>query len=564
MSDQEVQVVRPEVGIAPTPVPTEPIPEVGIAVDAEAPLIDMTPVRDAPAPVVHQERVPEPAPEAKEVEEDKEDKVVQDTIFPGMPALKIESEHHNVSLVSKTTSPEPSSMPDSIALPSAPRGTQEQLINSFPNLKDVKDPQAYAWAATVMQSRAMSPVNGVLEKALARPNSNWRQGVTQNGETFRSVVPRYQAQRNKDLTGEQGLQYAYSHMGLGDMFHAAMWNSGFWVTFTPAPETVWMNINRQLGMDVMGITRETYGLLHSSATTLATSTIINAILPYVYGTSVNGTQMTVRDIPKYLSTADEHDFIWGFIAANYPHGLNIDRSCIVNPNECRHVVSEKVHVTEMQVCDSSLLPEANVAHMRQRSMGCMTLESVIEYQKRMDAHNSSVITLTGTNGHSAKFHLQIPSSDKKTRMSDAYISETRDNILAVVTEDTTPDARRDLYESLATASELRLYQHWVKRIDLDDDNNNSIGDEKTIASTMGAWTRDPNLREQFFTAMDKYIANSTVSVIGLEPLVCPNCGKSHARPEQALRGKVDYVPIDVVQVFSALADYKTRLVLARI
>lgn len=514
---------------------------------------------DAPAP----EKEPASVQTSFEEPQAKSEEGTQPSIFSSMPSLKFDSSPHNVFTNTRTTSDTTSNLPDSIDMPAAPSATQDELIRLIPNLRDVQNQSDRIWGSTLISGAQAAPVTGVLEEALARPGSKWTQGMTHNGEIYRSVIPSFSTPSNTELSGEQGLQRAYSHMGMGDMFHAAMWNSGFWVTFTPAPEVVWMNINRLLGTNVMGISRETYGLLHSTATSLAVSTIINSLLPYVYATTVNAKQMTIRDIPKYLKTNDEHDFIWGFIAANFSRGVNIDRSCVANPNKCRAVISERLDVTELQICDETLLPPENIPHMRMRGHGQMSLESVIEYQKRMDTHISSVITLTSSSGASAKFHLKVPSSEKKSRMSDAYIAEIKSNILATVTDESPPDSRQVIYEELSSATELCLYQHWVDRISIVDGNNNVITDEKTISSTMAAWSRDPSLRDQFFEAMNKFISHSCASVIGLEPLTCPQCGSSHSRPEQALRGAIDYVPLDIIQVFSSLADFKTRLVQAR-
>lgn len=531
-------------------------------VEDDLTLIDLSTPATAIAPVeaVKEEPVEQENPSEESAQAEKKDEVT----FSRMPVLEFDTPPHNVELTTPTTVPGEGIFADSLDLPSAASGTQEKLISTFPNLKDVKDPSDRAWASTFMQSMQMVPAANMLDGAFSREGSDWRQGIEINGETIRSAIPRFKSPSNSEISGEQGLQMAFSHMGMGDFFHAAMWNSGFWVTFKPAPEAVWLNINRILGQNVAGISRETYGMLHSSATALAISTVINSILPYVYATSVDNNEMPVTSIPKYLSNHDEHDFIWGFICANYPQGVSIERSCITDPNVCRFLIKEKLQVTELQVTDRAALPEENRLHMRSRSHGSMSLKSVIAYQERLNASFSSVITLKGSSGKEAKLTLAIPSSEKKTAMSNAYIADVQESILATVTDELPVEQREALFDERMAATELRLYQHWVKRIELSDDRNNAITDETTIANTLGVWTRDPVLRTQFFEELMKFINNSTVSAIGMAPAKCPSCGGDHVRPEQRLRGKIDFIPLDVIQVFSYLAEFKTRLILARV
>lgn len=524
---------------------TSPVPS--------TPAVPATPV-EAPKDIPVDPPKETPAPKAKADE---------GVLFAPMPTLEFETDPHNVTLTKPTTSPGSGHFFESLDLPSASQGTQEKLMATFPNLKDMKNKDDVRWGQTFMQSMQMVPANGAIDGSLSREGSDWRQGVEINGDVIRSAIPRFKQPNNSVLAGEQAMQMSFTHMGLGDFFHAAMWNSGFWITFKPAPEVVWLNINRILGQDVSGISRQTYGMLHSAATSLAVSTIINSLLPYVYATSVNNNELAIADIPKYLSNHDEHDFIWGFISANYPQGVTIERSCIVDPNVCRETISERLEIPELQVVDNTILPEVNKIHMRSRGHGSMSLKSVLEYQERLLSASDSVITLKGSNGKEAKLTLSVPTSDKKSRMSNAYVAEIQEAILATVTADIPMSQREPLYEEQMTATELRLYQHWVKKIELSDDRNNIIEDETAIASTLGGWTRDPVLRQQFFDEMGNFINRSNISAIGMEPAKCPKCGGDHNRPSQRVRGKIDYIPLDMIQVFSYLAEYKTRLILAR-
>lgn len=477
-----------------------------------------------------------------------------------LPQMVYDTPPQNVTTTRATTSSEPNKHPDTLLIPAAPSSTQEELVRRMPNLSRDSAPSDARWASSFFGGQLNVPLNNDVETSLYREGSDWRQGVTVNGESIYSTIPRFPTPNNARLEGAQAIQAAFQHMELGDIFHAAMWNSGFWVSFKPAPDSLWITINRLLGTEVMNISRETYGILHSTATSLAISTIIDSILPYVYGTSVNPNEMPLTSIPEHLSVLDEHDFIWGFIVANYPNGFNIERSCVADPSKCRHVIKELLHVREMQFVDNAALPENMKAHMRSRSIGSMSLKSVKEYQEKLHQTTDAVITLSTASGATASMKLSTPSSQRKNQQADQYIDSTREDVLRSVTSDTPASQRTTLYNEYLSATEMRLYQHWVKEITL---GTNSINDPNDIAQTLGMWTRDATLRTQFFEQVQKFINNTSLSAIALEAATCPNCGQSHSREEQKLRGHIDCVPVDVVQLFSNLAEFKVQLVAAR-
>lgn len=490
--------------------------------------------------------------------EQKEEKAESE--FSKLPPLSFNQKPSNVRITRPTTSPGKANTPETVILPSASSSSTNELLTRLPNFGEGVSQADVEWGQTYMQSVISTPVNGALEDSLSREGSDWQQGLEINGEKLYSTIPRFKMPENARLEGQQAIQMAMSHMQLGDIFHAGMYHSGFWVTFKPAPEPVWLKINRLLGMKVMDISRETYGLLHSTATALTVSTIINAILPYVYTTTVNPNEMKIDEIPKYLSNLDEHDFIWGFIVANYPQGFNLERSCIMDPSECRHVIKEVLNIRECQIVDRQALPEFAQQHMRNRGTGSMSLKSVLEYQDRVAQASDEVVDLEGTGGNVVKITFSIPVSLKKSRMADAYIDDVNRDILTVVTKDASANEREALYDEMSKATEIRFYQHWVKQIQI---GTNTIDKEEDIAATLSAWTRDSKLRVQFFEGIAKFIDKSSYSVIGLEAAKCPACGADHSRPEQALRGRIDCIPIDIIQLFSNLAEFKARLIAAR-
>jgi hypothetical protein len=510
-------------------------------------------------PNITPQSVPDAVPQPAVVQRPEETKELPKIDAAELPGMKFEDEKsQNVTPSRATVSPGTVNVNETCMFPSASSAYHEALSRGFPSLRQLSSAEDRRWGATYLNSLWTNPADNALQSSLSREGSDWRQGVHVNGELLRSQVPHYQAPVNKIVTGEQALTLAYAHMEMGDIFHAGMWNSGFWVTFKPAPEPVWLNINRLLGADVTRLCRDTYGLLHSTATSLTVSTIIDAILPFVYATSVNPGEMAINDIPQHLKASDELDFIWGFICANYPRGFNIERSCLADPSKCRTVISEVIHPQELQWVDNAALPEFCRSHMRNRGAGKMSLANVKEYQERLDAHLGQVITI-GKN-RTTELTLSSPTSHQKRIMTEAYVEGIKSSVLSSVTDDVPMSQRESMYQEHMAATEMRMYQHWVSKIVFD---SITVDKPEDIANILGIWTRDNDLRVQFFEEMAKFLDKTSVSVLALQAVVCPNCGADHSSPTQIGLGKIDCVPIDIIQVFSLLAEFKTRVISAR-
>lgn len=476
-----------------------------------------------------------------------------------LPGMTFEEEKlQNVTMTRPTVKAGTVNVDETAMFPPAAAANHTELTRKFPSLRQLSSGEDRRWGATYLNSLWMSPADNALQDSLSREGSDWRQGVQINGENLRSQTPHYDKPVNKIVTGEQALALAYAHMEIGDIFHAGMFNSGFWVSFKPAPDPVWLNINRLLGADVTRICRETYGLLHSTATSLTIATIIDCILPFVYSTTVNPAEMSINDIPKYLKASDEMDFIWGFICANYPRGFNIERSCIADPSACRSVIKEVIQPGELQWVDNAALPEFCRVHMRARNAGQMSLKHVQEYQERLDAHLGQVVTI-GKN-LVAELTLKTPTSQQKRLMTEAYVEGVKSSVLSSVGDDVPMTQRENLYQEHMTATEMRMYQHWVSKIVF---NGVTVDQPEDIANILGVWTRDNELRIQFFEEMAKFIDKTAITILALAAVQCPNCGANHSSPTQVGRSKIDCVPIDILQVFSLLAEFKTRVISAR-
>lgn len=505
--------------------------------------------------------IPETAPVEDSIQELPDNPVLTKEVKELTDFRRSSEYAHNVKITRPMTSDKETPADLTIDLPSAAVHRSQELIERFPNLSGLTYGPDINWSQRYMGGLFMATYGHGLDASLSRKGSEWGQGAEYNGETIKSFIPVTKRTPGQTLTTDQTIQMAMSHLGLGDYFMTALWESGFWVMFRPVPDYVWIEINRLLGIHDIRLSRATYGLIHSGMTSLTVETIINAILPYVHRTSVNQAQLPLTDIPKYMSTTDKYNFIWGFIVSNYPHGFTSERSCFADITKCRHVVTDTLEIADMQLVDYKGLGEDAILHMRSKAPGSMSLESVLEYQKKIRARTDKIVELKTGSQKTIKMKLSIPSLLKEFIAMTEHVEKIRDAVLKTVTSDTPVRERDRLMEEYMVSAELAMYRHWVNQIVVTEAF--PIDDEKAIADTLEVLTKDHVLRADFFAKMTEFINNTSFSLIAIETLKCPNCGATHSN-ENALNPEFrDCVPVDLIQLFSVIAEHKTRVVRAR-
>lgn len=480
--------------------------------------------------------------------------------FASIPDAMASGEPCNVTITRPMTSDKETPAVETLRMPSADVQQHKDLLARFPNMTKNVSPSDADWLATFIDGLRMISSNRQYQASLTREGSDWRQGLEDDGSIIRSQIPRFTRPAGQALTGSDAVRHAVAYLGMGDVFSAAMWHSGFWVTFSPAPEIAWLELNRLLASDEVRLGRDSYGLAHSGMTALAQETIVRYITQFVYSTSVKANEMPIADIPKYLSSHDVNAFIWAFVVANFPHGFNIERACIVDPTTCRHKNEETLEMTELQVVDNTVFDVAMRTHMRKRQQGSVPLQAVIDYQERVASCAPQTVEVKTGSQKVIKMTLAPPTADKAFDMAHNHVDMVVQAVQRTVTAETSVRERHMSLNDYFTATEMCIYQHWIKSIEF---NDNIVENESDIQELLGAFTKDPVLRASYLDAISAYIDKSVISVIGLSTMVCGGCGKSHTR-ESKLRPELqDVVPFDITHVFLLLAEFKSQVIRAR-
>lgn len=444
-----------------------------------------------------------------------------------------------------------------IPMSSAAMSVQEPLMSNIEVFaRQAQTDDDSRWSAHVMNGTINHPAFIIGEGAMADEADTFQIGLREGDILYRSAYPKFRSANDRELTGEEALQNMMGTLGYGRIFMGCMWNSGFWVSFRPAPPSAWAAINRAIANSHYEVLQRSYGLLNSSRTSHAVDTIISLIIPYIYSTTVKGLKLV--ELPRYLSSHDKHHLLWSFIAARYMNGFGIQRPCISDMTKCRHVTSETLMVSEMQRVAVNRLTDGQKALIRSRQTESISLDDVERYQREMSCAIDRSVTIPTQHGTSYELVLTVPRLDTELMTNRRYLDETQEAILRGVTRESSLDTRNAALNEELTLTEMRTYAPWVKEIRV---GGSITKDRPSIEKMLGTMSLDMVSSDHFFREIRKFIDESSVSVLGLKPLVCPVCGADHGR--KTMPGFGDYIPVDVVSLFSNLAQLTAELARAR-
>lgn len=470
----------------------------------------------------------------------------------------------NATLNYATSGSRTKGTPDTIAIPSATVDMTRRSLDATPNIDVVVGEQQQKWAGVVQEAMYHQPMEDMYVERLNKEGADFRQSVSHNGVEMRGRAPAFdQSPGEKTIEGERALIQLVAHLGIGGLFRAPMWNSGFWVTFKPATESELLELNRIMVQDKIQAGRWSYGLALSNTVVYTLDRVIDFILGHVYNTSVKPDEFSIADIKKHLAPQDINAFIWGFLCANYPTGFHYSSPCIKNPSSCQHVIEENLNVSKLNFTDNSALTEWQKNHMTSSAANSKSLESVKRYREEMKAlHHRRVVLNEGTK-HELAFTIKTPTVIEYIDQGHRWIGGIVEGVNAVlgIEDSGNMNARNAQINKITKATTLCQYIHWIDSIEYgvltpkegsDETKILKIVDRATIEETLKQLSATDSIRESIISEVLKYISDSTITVIGVPAFDCPVCDTPQESDKPEYPRHASIIPLDVIQVFFAL------------
>jgi hypothetical protein len=296
--------------------------------------------------------------------------------------------------------------------------------------------------------------------------------------------------------------------------------------------------------------RNTYGLAFSNSVVYTATILFDFALSKIYTTTLK--DYDIAKLGDIIRPQDLPLMLVGLVGAQYPTGFQYHRACIDNPEKCNYVAKAVLDVSKLLWVDNSGLTDWQKTHMANTTPNVKTLESVKQYQEEMLRIQDQVIDIESTVGYKLKITLTTPTMTEWMNAGDKWISEIGDIVEQSLTLDNDDEEKRTkagkdrkrYVQTLAQASYMRQYSHWVKSIQI---GSNEITDTDTIAQQLVTLSSDDMIRESFLSQTVKYISSTAICIFGIPTFSCPNCGAEQSKDLELTHPSI--IPLDVIQLF---------------
>lgn len=378
---------------------------------------------------------------------------------------------------------------------------------------------------------------------------------------------------NKNISQATALAKFSSFLGVGALVQVPLWHSGFWVTIRPIKQTDFINLHIELNENTIRLGRDTTGLIYSNYgvifNRIVTDFIINNITESTLDMSTAEDNKTIRD---YISMHDLYPLVNGLLAAIYPKGIDVKRSCI-NSIEldsdgkplCDYIAEAKVDSKKLLWVNRAALTNDQLAHMAKRNPKSVTVDQVLEYQNQLGMRKTKEINLTGEDGQQVILQISIPTLEEHITQGERWV----DSIITYTEslyrdKDNDRDKSNKIIDVLLSAK-MNLFNSFVKgvkTVNEDGEESDLITGNEVLKEFLDVMSGEVGLHKQLTDEIDKFVNESAIAVVATPSYTCPKC-KADQSKDNTNKVFKEFLPLNVIESFFDLCNLRVAKLRAR-
>lgn len=439
-----------------------------------------------------------------------------------------------------------------LAMPSALDAGLEAALNHLP--ENFERPQHWAEVLEVAENVAS---NGEFESALADQTRDWRRVVTHENKRLGAQSISTPSITGKEVSGDQAVMAWRSHSRASAGASVFFWGSGFSAKFNAMSNDRMYHLQRELASSRITAGRSTYGVALSQHMVYTAEGILQAARDTLFKSSL----APGVDLGDALRITDFHTLVWALAVAAFPHGFDIERSCIADPTTCNHTVRERLAVRRMQIVDQNAISDEQRAWMATLQDDKVTLEDLQNYQTKFTKAKTSEYTLQHDDGRTSVMGLRVPTINEFIRDGKLWIDDVNRATVQAIGETASFGERTRMMAELMQLANARQYSHWLEYLSFD---GGKIVHHETLRRILtDDISAEDNLLVQFIDAVRQHNEKTAVSIIAINNFRCPAC-KKHQIVVKGHEGEEEqpatYVPVEAVSTFFGLMYQKLEMV----
>lgn len=434
-------------------------------------------------------------------------------------------------------------------------------ISNTPNhvrhvMKQIKDSDLSddtgnaAWAKALEESMPNTSHSDHIEERIRREGSDWQQTLDYAGRDIKPVSPKM-ANKAGRAQGQAAVLKVNSMLGLGSIIYAPLPHSCMYVAIKVCDLSSLLDLEYQLVSSKISLGRYTLGASFSSDEAARVRLCVRLVLRHAYASSLQTTDVDtlmdailVTDYPELLNTMARNLF---------PKGYEFFQPCIQDPTQCNHVAQGTIDLYKTTFYDRARFSD-NQLKALSSPRGQLTIDQVRTLQGEfMDSIDNTYVMKSGL-----KITFKVPTLAQYVESSTSWF----ESLVSAIDEslELSTSERNTYLSSSSRLQEICKYHHWVDRIswdveagELEDTADEGwIDSPDDLFSILAELSSSEEIKEEVLDAIEKFIANATVSVVGIPDFACPNCGESQI-DENNMTG---IIPINMTNVFTALVTLK--------
>lgn len=454
----------------------------------------------------------------------------------------------------KLSKPGPVDIHESVAVIGADHVELAAHAETYRNLDIGRGDPALRWLASVKQGEEHMSRDDAFNSTVRREGAMFRQSIHgEDGEQLAAGRPQFGEPSGGKLVGPQAVMKIKGLLGMGTVARVPLWHSGLWLNFKAPSETDLLELERRIANEKITLGRMTNGGIFSNVSVYLNSFLMNFCLAHVYEATYK--QVPALELKKLIRATDLPQMLWGLLCTIYPSGYAYRQPCVNDPTKCLHVVEETLNLNKISWTDDRALTDSQRKHMTQRTAK-FTDEQIQKYQDehRFNERFGSVELHPGL-----KMILRVPSLEELEQGGFAWVDSVVERADAAFRGDVVGEERNRMITEMGMSTALRQYGQWVHKLVLDD-GETIIEDRSTIDDTLSTLTAHGDVYEKFFSGIEQFINNSTITVIGVPKINCPKCDKPMTNDEKR---HPHLIALDITNIFFTLLDQRVVKLLGR-
>jgi hypothetical protein len=440
------------------------------------------------------------------------------------------------------------------------------LVDTYPNQNFAASEHGQRWFSIIEQAQSYLLRSRALAGSLARENSLWQQVIAHGNEKLAAGKPKFGEKHEGGLlTGEAAMMRMQGLLGLGTVVRIPLYHSGLWLSIKAPGDNAFLELEQKIANEKLTLGRQSNGLIFSNTSVYTTMYLLDFILDHVYEASFKYDE--VGKLKSIIDITDIPTVLWGMLCATYPSGYQYQKSCVVDPTKCQHIVEELLNLGKLSWTDERRLSTKQRVHMARRGAK-FTTQELAAYRAEHDFVEFSEVELSP--------HLivqfRVPTIAEYQQSGYNWIESIVRQADKVFAGHLSGNDRDQYIIQQGQVTALRQYAHWVDKIIMVDPEEERDGDHpygpsartvvdrSTLEDLIAQMAGNDGVFKNFFEGVGRYIDNTTISLIALPKYRCPKCGGEMPDEE---RKHPHLIPLDMTSLFFTLIDQRISKVLSK-